>query len=208
MRSRVLGPLGTVPGHHPTSNVLCCHFFHPLCSVGPPLHYTNILTVAQLAFLSLFYLANRCQSDLPKSKIREMNLHLNKKAAWLTSTHWTESCCQHSMRTSRTRLQPLTCSALFLPSGKPLSSQPTCGGRYCRSQPFLLSALSMLLSSPSLHKVLPFTLQGQCKTTSSQKAFLVTLCFVHHRTLDGPLSERWQHVTAQNYYPICLLPPH
>lgn len=101
MRSRVLGPLGTVPGHHPTSNALCCHFFHPLCSVGPPLHYTNILTVAQLAFLSLFYPANRCQSDVPKSKIREMNLHLNKKAAWLTSTHWTESCCQHSMRTSR-----------------------------------------------------------------------------------------------------------
>lgn len=30
-----------------------------------------------------------------------MNLHINKRTAWLTSAHWAESCSQHAVRASR-----------------------------------------------------------------------------------------------------------
>lgn len=109
-----------------------------------------MLIVAQLAFPSLFSPPDCCQSDLPKLKLREMNLHLNKKPAWLTSAQWIQSHSQHGVRTSTTRLQPLASSAFSLPSRAPLSPaipHSSITG-LTRARPLLPSASVMLFSSP------------------------------------------------------------
>lgn len=142
------------------------------------LDYTNMLIVAQLVFLRLFYPPDCCLSDLSKHKITEINIHLNKRPAWLTSAHWIKFCSQHGVRTSTTRLQPLASSTFLLPFQAPLSSHSKCrtAGLVCVLPPLPCASLCC---PPGLHEVLLFTIKSQCKSERSWKPSLVApSCFL------------------------------